>query len=200
MTARADSVECRRHADALLEIVGGIDTGPSSTAALDHLEWCRPCSNELQDLALALVAFRRLDHVPRPGGEVGGAQADLAWERLRARILRGRAAAAGLAWRSRATLGGLATSALIVAAIVGPSALQFSWGGDAEPVGLSPAQAESFSREVEAHYIWQSAAGSLADPVTVGAGTPGPRQYPDGIQPERKEVPARPSVHTPKLD
>lgn len=196
MTNRAADLECRRHADALLEIVGGVDTGPSSTAALDHLEWCRPCSTELQDLALALVAFRRLGQVPS-----SAVPADDGWTRLRARILRGRAAAAAVAWRWRATVAGLLTSTMIVAAIVGPVALHLSWGGGAaEPAGLSAAQEESLSRNLEAHYIWQSSAGSLAGPATATSGASGPRRYPDGIQPERKEVSARPSVHTPKVD
>ena len=196
MTKRVDDLTCRRHADALLEIVGGVDTGPSSTAALDHLEWCRPCSTELQDLALALVALRRIGQVPATA-----VPADDGWMRLRARILRGRAAAAAVAWRCRATVAGLATSTLIVAAIVGPSALHLSWGGvTAEPAGLSAAQEESLSRDLEAHYIWQSSAGSHAGPATATSQASGPRRYPDGIQPERKEVPALPSVHTPKVD
>lgn len=188
MLIHVDRIACRRHADALLEIVEGVDAGPASTAALDHLEWCRPCAAELQDLALALVAFRRLGEVPATAGPPASA-----WPRLRARLDRSRAAAAAVAWRWRATLAGVATAMLLVAATVGPQALQAPLGsGISEPSGLTRTQDEIRNREVENQYINRASSLRMPPDATIPSSlvVAGPRLYPDAIQPVRKEVPA----------
>jgi len=193
-----DRTACRRHADALLDVVDGRVETPASTAALHHLEWCRPCADELSDLALAIVGFRRLGSLPVPEEAVTSG-----WPRLRRRILQTRAAAAAAAWRWRATLGGLAASTLIVAAVVGPSALDLSYaGGAAEPTGYSLAQLESQDRRLESLYIWQASKGSASarSEIVSAAGSAGLRRYPDNVQPERKEVPARSSGRVPEVD
>ncbi len=185
MLMRADRVACQQVADALLGIVDGADAGAPSTAALDHLEWCRTCAAELQDLALALIALRRLG-----GAAVEPEPAERSWSRLRARIERSRVAARRLAWRWRTTMLGLAASSLVVAGLVGPTALHMPLaGGLLEPTGLTRAQVERASRAAEATYILQSNTGTLAVAQLTEAGpVPGSRRYPDGHKPERKEV------------
>lgn len=157
---------------------------------MDHLEWCRTCSDEFQDLALAILAMRRF-------GESGAGEAGspYAWLRLRNRIEVTRAAAAAVAWRSRAMLAGLATSTLIVAALVGPLAMHVPLaGGVDEPTGYSPAQLEFDAQRVEAKYMSQSTMASApGSPVTIiSNGQADPRRYPDNVTPARKEVPVRP--------
>lgn len=184
------SLECRRHASALLDVVDARTPTPRSGAAMDHLEWCRTCSDELQDLALAIVAMRRF-------GESGAGESGspYAWPRLRSRIEATRAAAAAAAWRWRATMAGLATSTLLVAALVGPLAMHVPLaGGVDEPTGYSPAQLEFDAQRVEARYMSQSTTASVAgSPVTlISNGQADPRRYPDNVIPARKEVPVRP--------
>ncbi|MES2208675.1 MAG: hypothetical protein V4515_00580 [Chloroflexota bacterium] len=190
--------DCRRHASALLEIVDPRTPTPGSTAALDHLEWCRRCSDELQDLALAIVAMRRFGEAD--AGEAGSASA---WPNLSRRIVGTRAAAAAAVWRWRASLAGLVAGTLVVAAVVGPLALHVPLaGGVDEPTGYSAAQLEGRARQVEAAYIWQSSTGLLFG-TTTPAATPGyvaPRRYPDDLVPERKEVSVRTTGRSPKVD
>ncbi len=152
MIGPLDRSDCRKDADALVDLVDPRTTGAPSTAAMDHLEWCRPCGEELQELALAIVAMRRL-------GDEAGARTDAghAWSRVSARILRTRAAAAAVAWRWRMSLAGLATGMFLVAAIVGPLALDVPMaGGRSEPTGLTPTQREAWARQLEARYIWET--------------------------------------------
>ncbi|MBI2764181.1 MAG: hypothetical protein HYX54_10670 [Chloroflexi bacterium] len=162
---------------------------PGSGAALDHLEWCRRCSDELQELALAIVAMRRF-------GEAGAGESESAssWPSLRARILDTRAAAAAVVWRWQASLAGLAAGTLLVAAMVGPLALHVPLaGGVDEPTGSTAAQLEGQAWRIEANYLRQSMTGSLVGvsaPITTTEYA-GPRRYPDNTTPERKEVPVR---------
>lgn len=191
MKGRPASSECRRHASALLDLVDPRTPTPGSGAALDHLEWCRPCSDELQDLALAIVAMRRFGEAG--AGESGSVSA---WPSLQTRIVNTRAAAAAVAWRWRASLAGLATGTLLVAAMVGPLAMHVPLAGDVdEPTGYSPTQLEARARKIEANYLWQSVTASPFGvvPTSITTEYAGPRRYPDNIMPERKEVPVRTS-------
>lgn len=183
------SLECRRHASALLDLVDSRPRTPGSEAAMDHLEWCGTCSDALQDLALAIVAMRRF-------GESGASESGspYAWPRLRTRIEATRAAAAAAAWRWRASLAGLGTATLLVAAMVGPLAMHVPLaGGVDEPTGFSPAQLEVDAWRVEANYISESTTASAhGSPATIiPNGRPDPRRYPDNVIPGRKEVPVR---------
>lgn len=183
------SPECRRHAGALLDLVDARTATPGSSAAMDHLEWCRSCSDELQDLALAIVAMRRF-------GESGAGHSGSpnAWANLRTRIEVTRAAAAAVAWRWRASLAGLATATFLVAAMVGPLAMHVPLaGGVDEPTGYSAIQLEGHARQIEANYIWQSNAVSThgSPAANFSSGYTDARRYPDNIIPERKEVPVR---------
>ena len=156
---------------------------------MDHLEWCRTCADQLQDLALAIVAMRRF-------GESGADEPESvhAWPRLRTRIEATRAAAAAAAWRWRASLAGLGTATLLVAAMVGPLAMHVPLaGGVDEPTGYSPAQLDLDAWRVEANYISESTTASAhGSPVTILAnGHADQRRYPDNVSPGRKEVPVR---------
>ena len=110
---RADAA-CARHRDALLDFVDRRETGPGTDAALDHLDRCRGCEWDLEATALAVAALRRLHREAR----VVEPPAD-AWERLRARVERPRAAV----WRWRTTLAGLAVGAGLVATIIAPASV-----------------------------------------------------------------------------
>ncbi|MEO8469936.1 MAG: hypothetical protein ABI573_09750 [Chloroflexota bacterium] len=184
------SLECRRHASALLDLVDAHAPSRESGAAMDHLEWCRACAEEFQDLALAIVAMRRFGAF---GADESGSP--YAWPRLRARIEGTRAAAAAVAWRWRASVAGLATATLLVAAMVGPLAMHVPLvGGVNEPTGLSPAQLDLEAWRLEANYISQATTASTHEsPVaTISNGHADSRRYPDNIVPGRKEVPVRP--------
>ncbi|TAL07952.1 MAG: hypothetical protein EPO00_08110 [Chloroflexota bacterium] len=192
------TADCRRHEDALLGLVDPATPTTGSTAALDHIEWCRACADDLQDLALAIVAMRRFGDDPP-----AAARSSAAWPSLSARIVQGRAAAAAAAWRWRASLAGLMAGMAVVAALVGPMALHVPLaGGVDEPTGLSPARLEGDARRVEASYIWQSSTGSLfgASAPATASGYAAPPRYPDGLVPQRKEVPVRTTGRAPRAD
>ena len=197
MTGPHASGECRAHASALLDLADPRVVTPASTAATDHLEWCRSCSEELQDLGLTIVAMRRFGAV-----STVAPKSPATWPRLAARIQATRVAAAASAWRWRASVAGLAAGALIVAAVVAPLALDVQVaGGTLEPTGLSPAEVEALARRAEATYIWQSGAGALFEAPARGTATEtGPRRYPDDIVPQQKEVPVRTTGLLPKAD
>lgn len=198
MMRRSLPPDCRRHASALLDLVDPLASTPGSAAAMDHLEWCRRCSDELQDLALAIVAMRRY-------GRVDSAQpvSTTAWPSLSARIVSTRAAAAAAAWRWRASVAGLAVGTLLVAALVGPLALHVPLaGGVDEPTGYSQTKLEGRARRVEAAYIWQSNVGSLfrVPPTVTAPESAGLRRYPDDLIPAWKEVQVRTTGRPPKAD
>ena len=197
MLTLAGRGECRRHADALLQVLDGTDAGSVATAALDHLEWCNPCSVDLEDLALALIALRRFGRVPADGQATRQA-----WPRLRARIERGRAAAALVAWRWRTTLSGLVAGTLIVAAVVGPMAVRLPLGSaGAEPVGYSVRELDLLGSRIEEAYVLNARAaspGATVAPVRSGSGLE--KRYPDGMTPKGKEVPERTIVRPPVVD
>ena len=198
MTAVRESPDCRRHADALLDLADPSTPTTDSSAALDHIEWCRTCADELQDLALAIIAMRRFGEDPP-----AAARSSEVWPTINARIVNGRAAAAAAAWRWRASLAGLVTSTMMVAALVGPTALHVPLaGGVDEPTGLSPARLEGDARRAEASYIWQSNTGSLfgASAPVSASGYLAPPRYPDGLVPQRKEVPVRTTGRAPKAN
>ena len=122
---------CRRHRSALTAFAAHREAAPETRPALDHVDRCRACADELQELVLAVIALRRLGELPEPA-----AISSAAWPRLRDRIERTRASAAALAWRSRTTLAGMAAGTLLVAAIVAPLALNVPLGDtSAEPAG-----------------------------------------------------------------
>jgi hypothetical protein len=87
--------------------------------------------------------------------------------------------------------------------MIGPLAAHVPYGGEAaEPIGYSPTQLEIRNRQIELTYIWQSNTGTLfsTQPGPAATGYVGPRRYPDDVQPERKEVPAKPSGQPARVD
>lgn len=112
MIGRSDP--CRRHRGALLDFLEHPDHGPATTAALAHLDRCRGCEAELGSTLLTIHALRRvLGEAARvdPPAE--------AWDRLRIRVQR---PVAGV-WQARTAVAGLAASAALVTALVGPAAV-----------------------------------------------------------------------------
>lgn len=176
---------CRAHRAALLDFLETRDR-VAAAPALEHLDRCRACEDELAAVSRAIVALRRL------GEEIATAEPSVdAWLRLRARIV----ASNPVRWLWPAKVGGMITATMLVAVLVGPFAL----GG---PVVLSdaavplpppapmPAQEGDVGIEAavvaamrrEAHRITSTSpsAGRPSDSAL--------RIYPDGIAPERKEV------------
>ena len=73
---------CRSHRAALVDFADHRAAGPAVQRALDHLQRCRPCEQELAATTLVLHALRRLHEEtrraePAPDG----------WTRLRARLV-----------------------------------------------------------------------------------------------------------------
>jgi len=117
--------QCRRHRSALAALADRATAGPTDRDALDHVERCPDCAAALGELMLTVVALRRIGQEAAARGAVP----DDAWARLRSRIEQSSRAAREQAWRWRATLGGLATASLLVAAVVGPSMINVHAGG-----------------------------------------------------------------------
>lgn len=189
--------DCRRNRPALTALAARREHVPDRAAVLDHVDRCGRCAHELQELALAVIALRRLGQLPD-----GAAVSPSAWPRLRDRIERSRAAAAELAWHWRTTLAGLAAGTFVVAALVAPTALHVGSGVvGAEPAGYSAHELELLNRRVEMTYVAGARTGTLAA-ATVTTGSQGgiPKRYPDGIIPVGKEVPPRSSGRPPSVD
>lgn len=105
---------CHRHRDALLDFLERREHRPGTADALAHLDRCRRCEAELGSTLLAIHALRRvLGEAARvdPPAE--------AWDRLRVRVQR---PVAGV-WQARTAVAGLAASAALVTALVGPAAV-----------------------------------------------------------------------------
>jgi len=194
---RRPDADCRHHRPALTALAAHREPVPERQAVLDHVARCRRCAAELQELALAVIALRRLGQLPD-----GALVSPSAWPRLRDRIERSRAAAAKIAWRWRTTLAGLAAGTLVVAALVAPTALRIQSGArGAEPAGYNPTELELLNRRAEMTYVAGARTGTLAA-ATVTTGSQGgiPKRYPDGIIPVGKEVPPRSTERPPSVD
>jgi predicted anti-sigma-YlaC factor YlaD len=162
-------------------------------AARWHLGRCPACRALVEDLALTIVALGRL--TPVVAG-VPPSDPDGTWDRLRSRIARSRSRALAQAWRWRSEVAGLLGSALLVAIVVGPGAIQF--GGGPEPGGFTAAELRRQALAAEAAY--GSRVGTL--PRSDTAITETLRDLyvnrPDGIRQARKEVaPTRTTARTP---
>jgi anti-sigma factor RsiW len=105
---------CVVHRAALLDFVDGQPAGDGTAAALDHLERCRACEDELAGIARTLAALRRL-------GQASSAvePPTYTWAVLRSRLVARRAGR----WLPRFSIAGLAVSAVLVAVISGPAAI-----------------------------------------------------------------------------
>jgi hypothetical protein len=193
--------ECARHRDALAALAERREPSPAGHAALEHVERCRDCSEALGELIRTVFALRRL------GSEAAAAAAattepDDAWTRLRLRIDRSRQLAREQAWRWRATIGGLATASLLVAAIVGPATIQFSADSDSGPAAVTSLQLDGLDWRTELAYV-NAARTPTSDGARgsqeLGSGAVTRTMFPDGIRPERKEVqPGQPRTRLPE--
>lgn len=199
---RRARAECRRHRAALTAFAAQRDLAPETRPALDHVDRCRACAEELQELALAAIGLRRLGTLPE-----GAAISAAAWPRLRDRIERSRAGAAALAWRWRTTVAGMAAGTLVVAAVVAPLALHVPLDGSgAEPAGYSAGELDRANRLAEQRYILGSRIGTLGPAGQTESaprsrsGNAIPRRYPDGIARDQKEVELRPTERPPLVD
>ena len=194
---RRRELVCRRHAVGLTALAARREPIPHRTALFAHLERCDACAEQLQELTLMVVALSRIGELPAEAS-LGAA----AWPRLRQRLERSRAGAAAIAWRWRTTLAGLATGAMVVAALVGPLAIHLPVGASgAEPTGYGPRQIEALSSRIEHAYLVDARAGRLTSLTSTEESLPGvPRRYPDGIAPVGKEVDSRPSGHPPTVE
>lgn len=194
--------ECARHQEALAALAERRDPTLAGQAALQHVEACRTCSEALGELILTVFALRRLGSEAAVA-TAATAQPDDAWTRLRVRIDRSRRLAREQAWRWRATLGGLATASLLVAAVVGPATVTSgtNLAGD-EVNGGSRLALDRLEQELELATLRSerrtfNPMGDLdGEPsAAVAGGT----TYPDVIRPVRKEVlPAERDVGIPK--
>jgi len=139
---------CSRYRFDLEAFVDRREVGPTTADALAHLETCRSCEEEVEQLALAVFALRRLGSEARDAGLAEGMGAVMAgdrpdaatgaldapqdptaersgWPALRARVDRAREPV----WRRRTQLAGALVGAGLVAAFIGPASIQRGTSG-----------------------------------------------------------------------
>lgn len=175
---------CADHRAILFAWVDRRAVDRRTPAALAHLDRCSECDREMAGVALAIVALRRMQL------ELAGVEppAD-AWLRLRDRVTR-----RGDPWRWRATLGGMATSAMLVGVLVLPATVGGPAAGSPSP-DLPSALAEL---RYESAYLARSRSGNLpASPRADRSSASVPRTYPDEIAQVRKEVTSAKPVRRP---
>ena len=134
--------DCSRYRFDLEAFVDRHEVGPTTAAALAHLETCPSCEEEIEQLALAVFALRRLGSEARLAGDAAAGATDeidvriaatagtpgsrteedgdpTGWTALRTRIVRAREPV----WRWRAQLAGVLVGAGLVAALIGPTSI-----------------------------------------------------------------------------
>jgi len=144
---------CAAHRAALLDFAARRACDPGTGRALDHLERCRACEEELAATALVVHALRRLHEEtlraePAPDG----------WTRLRARL----AATRREPSRLLSGLPGIVVAAGLCAALVGPGAI--AGGGRARVYNEAPRGAPPPYLVFEASRERARAAGLLPEP------------------------------------
>jgi hypothetical protein len=107
--------DCRAHREALLDFASHRAAGPDVRRALDHVDRCRVCEDELATTALVLHALRRLHEETRRAEPAADG-----WTRLRARIADHRREPS----RLLSGLPGIVAAAGLCAALVGPGAIE----------------------------------------------------------------------------
>jgi hypothetical protein len=165
---------CGRHRSSLIDFVAHRELSGDTAAALHHLDRCDECRHELSLIALSVEGLRRLQR------ELEGVEpAEDAWPRLRARISRRTEP-----WRWRLTLGGLATSMMVVALTVAPARLGSPYASGSDGVSSNP---RKVAARVEAGYISRNRIVRFdpADTALIGIA---PIRLPPEIREVRKEV------------
>lgn len=176
---------CAAHQGALLDWLDRRATGSATGPALDHLERCPTCEGVLAEVSLAIVALRRIE----ADAAAVEPPAD-AWLRLRERL--GRPVDP---WRWRASLGGLATSAMLVAVLVLPVTI----GGPADAAQAPRLPGAIAQLQRESRYLASIRDGSLPPSPRLGWEAGVPRIHPDEIAQVRKEVSsAKPTGRPPE--
>lgn len=118
---------CAAHRTALLDFAARRAPEPGIARALDHLERCRACEEELATTTLVIHALRRLhDEARRAEPAPDG------WTRLRARLASTRREPS----RVLSGLPGIVTAMVAVAALAGPAAV--GGGGSAAIFNEAP--------------------------------------------------------------
>jgi hypothetical protein len=111
---RADA--CVTYRPALVDFVEHRALGPDSPAALDHLNRCARCEQDLSQVAQTVIALRRLGaHAAEVRAPADG------WPTLRERIERSQRAADGAARRFRRAFGGAVFAMAVLAMVAIPS-------------------------------------------------------------------------------
>jgi anti-sigma factor RsiW len=161
---------CTVHRAALIDFVDGGERTAATDEALRHLDRCERCEAELTGIALAISALRRF---ARDLATVEAPQD--AWPTLRSRLARPRRPAI------MSPILGMAMAMAIVVGALGPAGLVV--GGMA---GLSVPATDGWP--LEEQFINSGRHGPLAQlPIIRLDGGP-MRSYPDGVQPQQKEV------------
>jgi len=171
---------CADHRAALYAYVDRCEIGPPTGQALAHLDRCRACELEVSEAAQVVVALGRL----RRELEVVEPPSD-AWPLLRERVAR-----SGDPWRWRASLGSLATSAMLVAVLVLPVTI----GRPEATESGSNVPAPMVDLRREAAYLAGVRDGPLPPLPRSEPGGSIPRSHPPEIAQVRKEVPAQPAT------
>jgi len=183
---------CGRHRGALLDFVDRGEIEPGTAQALAHLERCGRCSDELESAVLTITALRRY------GDDLGRFEpAPDAWPRLRARLDGLKPAR----WAIMSPSAGMVVSVALVAVLVAPLRIGTTAAGPNPTIERDQLAISLEDRRVEAAYL--STVRRLGtfpkdEPVDRRAVTY-PRNYPDNVRPDRKEVtPAEPSGRPPE--
>lgn len=183
---------CARHRAALLDFVDHGEIVAGTAPALAHLERCSRCTDELESTVLAITALRRF------GDELARAEpSPEAWPRLRARIETLRPAR----WAIMSPSAGMVMSIALVAVLVAPIRVGTSTASSTPTYAPSSQLGVSLQeRRAEAAYLANIRTGTFPTKELVSRpAVTYPRNYPDNIHPERKEVdPAEPSGKPPE--
>ena len=188
---------CGAHREQLALFATGRDPQAISPAALEHLDRCRRCREETEELALLTIALERLgtdaaEAAAAASRSTGGD--DPSWNRLRARIRRPQQA-----WRWRGQLGGLLLSGGLVAAIIGPVSAGPSHLGPAEEPGVDAAKAATsrvVDRRMESAWLRANVVARKETPIVVTI----TRQYDPTIYGEQiRRTSAAPTAEVPAV-
>jgi hypothetical protein len=172
--------DCHRHRSALTDFVDRRERGPATEAALEHLDRCDACVWDLEATAMTIMALRRLHDDAAPLEPPADA-----WDRLRARVERPRAAV----WRWRASLAGVAVGAGLVGTLLAPASLLAPRAGPLHEAGLEVGLVDIRNLEeqlAEARFLGQLRASRTAPSEPVDAGSSSPADAtswtgPDGL-------------------
>jgi hypothetical protein len=195
---------CSRYRGALEAFLDRRELGPSTAAALAHVETCRSCAAEAERTALTIVALRRLaaeasmavaEELDDPARTIEGAPAG--WAVLRARVDRARAPR----WRWRTQLAGMLVGASIAAAVAAPSSLVgggslLTEAGPDRSAAIGPV-IDDVSADAKAEAEWIKAmtrARKESQPATTTVDTrPNPAILAEDLGRVARPVPSRPA-------